>query len=72
MLLRVSILTAILARFAAPSLLALLAPAIVVALIWAAIAMLRTSTGADARDAKVGNPFEIKPALLLAGLVAVI
>jgi uncharacterized membrane protein (DUF4010 family) len=72
MLLRVSILTAILARFAAPSLLALLAPAIVVALIWAGIAMLRTSTGADARDAKVGNPFDIKPALLLAGLVAVI
>ena len=72
MLLRVSILTFILARFAASSLLVLLAPAIAIAVIWAGVAMLRSSASANAQDAKVSNPFDIKPALLLAGLVMLI
>ena len=72
MLLRVSILTFILARFAALSLLVLLAPAIAIAVIWAGVAMLRSSASANAQDAKVSNPFDIKPALLLAGLVMLI
>lgn len=72
MLLRVTILATILAPFAAPALLRLLGPAMIVALLLAALAWRRARGGGEISDAKVGNPFDLRPAFVLAALVALI
>ncbi len=72
MLIRVAVVTAVLAPFAAWALIRLLLPAIVVALLLAALAFRKARVGgAAARDA-LGNPFDVRPALALALLVALI
>jgi len=72
MLLRVSILTVVLAPFAAWALIRLLLPAIVVALALAAFTFRKAQGAGDGTASKLGNPFDIRPALVLALLVAAI
>jgi uncharacterized membrane protein (DUF4010 family) len=72
MLLRVSVVTAVLAPFAILPLIRLLCPAIVVALGLAALAFRKAHAGKDGTANRLGNPFDIRPALILALLVAVI
>ncbi|MGE0776474.1 MAG: MgtC/SapB family protein [Sphingomonadaceae bacterium] len=72
MLLRVILLTAVLAPFAAWILARLLLPALVIAIIIAALVVRRSQSGSVSNAPKVANPFDIKPALALAGLVAII
>jgi uncharacterized membrane protein (DUF4010 family) len=72
MLLRVCILTAILAPFAAPVLVRLLLPAILIAIGLAALTFRKAQAGGDIARNGIGNPFDIGPALLLALLVAMI
>ncbi len=72
MLLRVVVLTTILATFAAPVLARLLLPAIVVAALLAALAWRRSMREGDGHETGLGNPFDIRPALILAALVAII
>lgn len=68
---RVTILTLVLAPFAAGALVRLIAPAMIVALVLAALAWQRTQDG-QVGEAKVGNPFDLRPAFVLATLVALI
>jgi uncharacterized membrane protein (DUF4010 family) len=72
MLLRVSIVTAVLAPFAALALVRLLLPAILVAIVLAALTFRKAQAGGEIARNGIGNPFDIRPALLLALLVAVI
>jgi uncharacterized membrane protein (DUF4010 family) len=72
MLLRVSIVTAVLAPFAAPALIPLLLPAIIVAVGLAALTFRRARAGGEIARNGLGNPFDIRPALLLALLVMAI
>jgi uncharacterized membrane protein (DUF4010 family) len=72
MLIRVRVVTAVLAPFAGWALIRLLLPAIVVALLLAALALRKARAGGHAARNALGNPFDIRPALVLALLVAVI
>ena len=71
MFVRVQLLTLILVPRALPTLALVMAPALVVAALLALIAWRRQSTQ-DGADLKLGNPFDFGPALLLAGLVALL
>ncbi len=71
MLVRVQVLTAMLAPFASASLALAMVPALVVAVAMALLA-LRRRDGATAGEVKLGNPFDFAPALLLAAIVAVL
>lgn len=71
MFVRVQLLTLILVPRALPTLALVLAPALIVAALLALIAWRRQSTQ-DGADLKLGNPFDFGPALLLAGLVALL
>ena len=70
MFVRVQILTLVLAPRAAPTLAFALAPATLVATLFALAAWRRQ--GGEAKAVSLGNPFSFGPALLLAGLVAVL
>ncbi|MEI9852457.1 MAG: DUF4010 domain-containing protein [Sphingomonas sp.] len=72
MLVRVQVLTFVLAPFASASLAIAMTPALLVALAWALLALRRKGEGAPDGELKLGNPLDFGPALLLAGLVAVL
>lgn len=72
MFLRVTLLTAVLAPFATLRLAQLLLPATTIALIMAALAVRRSKSTVTPDEPRITNPFDIKPALALALLVAII
>lgn len=72
MFVRVMTLSAILAPRLLPSLTLSMAPATLVALVLAGLALRKTSISQDGGEVKLGNPLDFAPALLLAGMVAVI
>lgn len=72
MLTRTLVMTAMFAPFALPSLAAVIVPTALVSAGWAVVAMRRRSGPAAAVALPVGNPFDLRPALILAGLVAVL
>ncbi|MCW3835530.1 MgtC/SapB family protein [Sphingomonas canadensis] len=72
MLVRVQVLTFMLAPYASLSLALTMMPALVVALALAALALRRKGEGGETGEVKLGNPLDFGPALLLAGLVAVL
>ena len=71
MLARVQILAAMLVPRAVPILALSLSPAVIVSVICALVAWRRQRSG-TAAPVQVGNPFDFRPALMLAGLVAVL
>lgn len=72
MLVRVQVITAMLAPFASASLALVMLPALAVALPMALLGLRRGEGGAGATPAALGNPLDFGPALLLAGLVAIL
>jgi uncharacterized membrane protein (DUF4010 family) len=72
MFVRVQIVAAVLAPFASASLALTMTPALITALALAALALRREEHEVVPREVKLGNPLDFGPALLLAGLVAVL
>lgn len=72
MFFRVSILTAVLAPFALMPLLRLMVPAAATALLFAVFALHQARTTGASSKSKIGNPFDLLPALGLAALVALV
>ena len=72
MFVRICVVTAVLVPFAFPVLVLLMLPAGIVAILLAALSWRRSRTANHESDMKLGNPFDIRPALLLAGLVALL
>lgn len=72
MFVRVQVLTAVLVPAALPTLALAMAPATAVAAIWAGLAWRRGQDRAESPAVRIGNPFDFAPALLLAGVVAVL
>nr|WP_250890173.1 MgtC/SapB family protein [Sphingobium nicotianae] len=70
MFVRVQLLTFLLAPRALPSLALSLAPALIVAALLALVAWRRQQSAQDGPAVTLGNPFDFRPALLLAALVA--
>lgn len=71
MFVRVQLLALVLVPRALPSLALAMAPATIVALLLALIAWRRQRSGSSA-PVRIGNPFDFAPALLLAGMVALL
>lgn len=72
MFVRVSLLTGVLAPFALVELVRIMLPAALLALLLATLSLRRAMAGARDGTMQLGNPFDIAPALLLAGLVALL
>lgn len=73
MFLRVTILAAVLTPFALVPLVILMMPAALVAILLAGLALARADlSGGEADGAALGNPFDLRPALALAALVALL
>lgn len=72
MLTRTLVMTALFAPFALPSFASVIVPVAIVSAGWALVAMRRRQNPAVAVALPVGNPFDFRPALILAGLVAVL
>lgn len=72
MLTRTLAMTALFAPFALPSLATVIVPTALVSAGWAFVAIRRRQGSAAAVALPVANPFDLRPALILAGLVAVL
>lgn len=72
MLVRVLVLAAIFIPHALPSLALALAPATVVAVALAGLALRHVDQGRESGELKLGNPLDFFPALILAGIIAVL
>lgn len=72
MFVRVQVLTAALVPAALPTLALAMAPATLVAAGWAALAWRRGQDKAESPAVRIGNPFDFAPALMLAGVVALL
>ncbi|WP_235889288.1 MgtC/SapB family protein [Glacieibacterium frigidum] len=70
MLARTLIMTALFAPFALLSLATVIGPAMLVSAGWAFVVIRRCEAPGEAVALPVGNPFDLRPALILAGLVA--
>ncbi|MCW3848435.1 MgtC/SapB family protein [Sphingomonas sp. LB-2] len=72
MFVRVQVLAALLAPFASWSLAITMLPALTAALLMAGLALRRARGERAAEEVKLGNPMDFRPALLLAGLLAIL
>lgn len=72
MFLRVLVLTAVLAPFTLVALATLMLPAAIIAILLAGLSFVRADLSSGSEEVKLGNPFDVRPALILAALVALI